>query len=136
MMADMVKQILFVMVCVSFCGCVATKTVGDLTVTGVVLDAETGQPLEGAEVYLRYLAQSNFGVHSKDGTSVFTDSQGRFHFPPEKIRLWGGWGPLTGYMKDWPEVHYRKRGYKPDGKAFIHPSFDTFRNMRLLLAPE
>ena len=130
------KQVLYVLLCLSLGGCMTTKTVGDLTVTGVVLDAETGKPIEGAEVYLRYLAQSNFGVHSKDGTPVLTDSQGRFRVPPQKIRLWGGYGPLTGYMKDWPEVHYRKTGYKPDGKAFMHPSLDTYREMRLQLVPE
>lgn len=132
----MKKQILCVLVCMLTCGCVATKTVGNLSVTGVVLDADTSQPLEGAEVYLRYLAQSNFGVHSKDGTPVTTDSRGRFHVPPEKIRLWGGWGPLTGYMKDWPEVHYRKTGYKPDGKAFMNPSLDKYQNMLLRLESE
>ncbi len=133
----MMKQIVCMMVCLLFCGCVTTQTVGDLTVTGVVSDVETGLPLEGAEVFLRYLAQSNFGVHSKDGTPVITDSQGRFQVPPEKIRLWGGgWGPLTGYIKDWPEVHFRKTGYKPDGKAFMHPSLDKYQNMRLRLEPE
>mgnify|MGYP000134109070 CR=1 FL=1 len=132
----MMKQVVCVLVCLSFCGCITTKTVGDLTVTGVVLDAETSQPLEGAEVYLRYLAQSNFSDHSKDGTPVSTDSQGRFRVPPEKIRLWGGWGQLTGYIKEWPEVHYRKTGYKPDGKAFMRPSFGAYQDMRLLLVPE
>ena len=130
------KQVLYVLLCLLLGGCIATKTVGDLTVTGVILVAETGQPLEGAEVYLIYLAHSNFGVHSKDGTPVLTDSQGRFRISPQKIRLWGGYGPLTGYMQDWPAVHYRKTGYKPDGKAFMHPSLDTYREMRLQLVPE
>ena len=130
------KQILCLLICLSLCGCITTKTVGGLTVTGVVLDDETEQPLEGAEVFLRYLAQSNFGVHSKDGTPASTDVQGQFRIPPEKIRLWGGWGPLTGYIKEWPEVHYRKNGYKPDGKAFMRPSFETYQNMQLRLIPE
>ncbi len=129
------KQIVCLLACLLSCGCITTKTVGELTVNGVVSDARTGQPLEGAEVYLRYLAQSNFGVHSKDGTPVRTDSQGQFRKPPEKIRLWGGWGPLTGYIKEWPEVHYRKAGYKPDAKAFMRPSLNTYRDMRLPLEP-
>ncbi|WP_339133715.1 MAG: hypothetical protein WGN25_13495 [Candidatus Electrothrix sp. GW3-4] len=131
------KQVLWVLLCLSLCSCMTTKIVGGgIVVNGTVADARTGRPLEGAEVFLRYLAQSNFGVHSKDGTPVHTDSMGRFLLPSEEIRLWGGWGPLTGYIKEWPEVHYRKAGYQPDGKAFMHPSLNTYRDMQLRLEPE
>jgi hypothetical protein len=125
---------LTILLCVG--GCVTTRTVGDFAVSGTVVDTTTGKPLEGAEVVLHYYAQSNFKVDHKYTVPVVTDSDGKFYIEPQKIRLWGGIGPLSGYIKEFPGVQYRMEGYCEGSKAFMNPSLEKYRDMRLELRPD
>ena len=117
-------------------GCVTTKTVGDFPVFGIVVDETSGRPLEGAEVVLHYYAQSNFKVDNKYTEPVVTDSDGKFHVEPQKIRLWGGSGSLSGYIKEFPGLQYSKEGYCEGSKAFMSPSIEKYQDMRLTLRPD
>jgi hypothetical protein len=120
-------------VSISSMGCVTTKTVGDFPVFGTVVDEATGKPLQGAEVVLHYYGSSNFKTDNKYTEPVLTDSAGRFRIEPQKIRLWGGYGPLTGYIKEFPGLIYRMEGYCENSKAYMNPKVEKYQNMRLKL---
>ncbi len=86
-------------------------------VRGVVVDAETGQPLDGVIVVAQWVLFAAGPGHGGHGprlhvVEVLTDAEGRFYIP--------GWGPkpnprypFTGLLDRDPMLSFFKPGYRP-----------------------
>lgn len=79
-------------------------------ITATVVDAETGQPIEGVVVVADWRLKGGFEGGNPVGhlavMEAVTDKAGVFHFP--------GWGPRLslGILRDWePELLFFKNGY-------------------------
>ena len=82
------------------------------------------------------MARSNFNADDKYTEPAVTDSDGKFYIEPHRFRLWGGYGPLTGYINEFPGLQYSKEGYCDGSKAFMYPKVETYQNLRLELRPD
>lgn len=77
-------------------GCAITHEYGPYR--GKVVEKETGEPIEGAVVFLRfYTGSGNIGgmtSHYADAVETLTDAEGGFMIPPHRVntfRLLHGW---------------------------------------------
>jgi hypothetical protein len=60
---------------------------------GEIVDADTGQPIEGAVVVVAWTHTSNFfqdGRHEVDAREAVTDAQGRWEIPERPMPPWEG----------------------------------------------
>lgn len=100
-------------------------------IRGLVVDAETGQPLEGVIVAAQWVL---FIARPADGTygprlhvlETVTDTTGAYQFP--------GWGPKPNPRYPFssldtrdPEMSFFKPGYKPEGVDNRYESNDVVR---------
>ena len=107
------KSTLVFTISLLLCSCVTvTKLVGIFDVTGIVVSAETGKPLNGVKVILSHEAVSAFsGSTSIVLGSEFTDNLGHFFIPQNPTKIVGGIGGGSGYIMEWPTVSFIKDGY-------------------------
>lgn len=77
---------------IMFCGCTITHRFGPFM--GKVVDAETGEPIEGAAVLIGfYTKTSSVGGwvwRFADAIETLTDAEGKFQFPSKRITLFRG----------------------------------------------
>jgi len=83
------KYLLTFFVLLLFTGCTISHTYGPYR--GKVIDLETGEPIEGAVVFVRFLTEgllSPGGVVSSfaDAVEILTNSNGEFEIPAQKIK--------------------------------------------------
>jgi hypothetical protein len=107
------KSALVAVISLLLCSCVTvTKSVGTFDVIGIVVNAETGKPLNEVKVVLSHEA-----VTASDGSisivlgSAFTDNLGNFFIPKNPTEIVGGVGGLSGYIMEWSTVSFIKDGY-------------------------
>jgi hypothetical protein len=80
-------------------GCAITHTYGPYK--GKVVDKETGEPIEGAVVFMRFFTEG-IGPHTKyiDAIEVLTDDNGEFEIPRQRINtfrvfhVWDKYAPV------------------------------------------
>lgn len=85
------------------------------TITGKVVDAETGKPIEGAVVNVEWTVTKGFGNTYKESYKVIeavTDKDG-------KVTISGVFNPFV----DPPSVTFYKKGYVAWNNKFIFPNF-------------
>lgn len=69
-------------------GCAITHEYGPYT--GTVVDKETGEPIEGAVVFMSFYTGTIWAVggrvsHYADAVEVLTDAKGEFNVPPQRV---------------------------------------------------
>jgi len=123
-------------------GCAITHKFGPYN--GKVVDMESGEPIEGAVVFLRFFSEFGFspgGAMSRyaDALETFTDSNGEYSVPPHRVTvfhvgsMWDddnvmaiifkpGYGAYNGWMRD------------KEGKIFKLPKLKTREERRLNLS--
>ena len=114
-------------------GCILTTSAGGYPANGQVVDKQSGTPIEGVRVRLKYSTDSPYGRHDKYSERVVSNTQGAFHIPAEEIQLWGGSGGLAGRINEWPAVELSKRGYCEQTFSFSEPGVATYQDMILEL---
>jgi hypothetical protein len=84
-------------------------------ITGIVVDAETGQPIEGAVVLVEWTKTTGIGLVSTDSYKVFealTDSEG-------KVKIEG----MTDLFVNDPHVSVYRKGYVLWNNQYIFPGW-------------
>ncbi len=92
-----------------FSGCYAT-------ITGTVIDAETGEPIEGAVVFVEWTVTKGLGLTYHEVYKIIevaTDKNGRF-------TISGTYNPLV----DPPDILIYKAGYAAWNNKFIFPNYE------------
>jgi len=125
------------LVCLSwlFPGCVFARPLVYVakSVSGQVVDADTGQPLEGVIVTINWELTGGMHHYPQGQAHVdetITDAQGKFTFP--------GWGPkpaaVTAHLyESTPQLLFFKSGY---GWAKCVSDLDTYVNTRIPLSSD
>jgi len=98
----------------------APSTLFGKRIDGVVLDANTGQPVSGAYVTYRWEGEAMGGAFSGHNAPVIcyhaaaavTDAQGRFHIEPWEKK------PKYKTMNEEPYAEVYARGYVPEQTVF------------------
>jgi len=98
----------------------APSTLFGKRIDGVVLDANTGQPVSGAYVTYRWEGEAMGGAFSGHNAPVIcyhaavavTDAQGRFHIEPWEKK------PKYKTMNEEPYAEVYARGYVPEQAVF------------------
>ena len=87
--AVLVLLVALVMVMVTS-GCTITHQFGPFS--GTVVEAETGEPIEGAVVLIGFYTKGNsvggWVYRFADAVEALTDAKGEFHFPPKRVTLY------------------------------------------------
>lgn len=111
-----IKHVIFVIAIIFLTtGCYAT-------ITGTVVDAETGQPIEGAVVLVQWTVTKGLGLtyHERYKViEVITDKEGKF-------TVSGVYNPLV----DLPEVVIYKKGYVAWRNDFIFPNYEKRKDFK------
>jgi hypothetical protein len=120
--------ILFTIVGLALSGCTITHKFGPFS--GKVVDAKTGEPIEGAVVLIGFHTMSfslgGWSWHFADAIETFTDDKGEFSFPPKRVNL-------IRFMSFWDKeckISILKPGYGAypgHPKTFSVPKLETKR---------
>ena len=84
-------------------------------ITGIVVDAETGQPIEGAVVLVEWTKTSGIGLRATESYKVFealTDAEG-------KVKIEG----MTDLFVNDPHVSVYRKGYVLWNNEYIFPGW-------------
>ncbi|THB73905.1 MAG: hypothetical protein D6B25_14390 [Desulfobulbaceae bacterium] len=114
-------------------GCVTYKRIGGYEIYGLVIDSISLKPVAGVDVSARYEAVSMYGNHSEILVSGVTGDDGRFKMSVPKTTKWGGTGGLSGYVSEWPSLHYTKEGYCKMSVSFKDPTIKKYQDIELKL---
>jgi hypothetical protein len=90
--------------------------------TGTVVDAETGKPIEGAVVLVEWTKKTGIGDYHTESVKVveaMTDKQGKF-------TVSGIFDPFV----DAPDVTVYKKGYVAWSSRWIFPGYENRTNFR------
>jgi hypothetical protein len=111
------KSLLLVLTALSLQACATTHTYSAKPITATVVDAETGEPLEGVNVVAQWVLHDPWptwgGAGALELIEAVTDRNGQFHIPGwegkavPKDRL-----PGTRLSNGDPEIIFFKSGYK------------------------
>lgn len=112
--------------------CVMPVQIGGFPIAGVVLDDDSGLPIEGARVHA-YFARSSFYGPSDEILigDVRTDQFGRFNFEVDRQTRLGGTGGWSGRIKSLPSFNFEKEGYCKMGLVHTEVSSHTERSKRI-----
>ncbi|MCC7202475.1 MAG: carboxypeptidase regulatory-like domain-containing protein [Nitrospirae bacterium] len=92
------------------------------TITGKVLDAETGEPVEGAVVLVEWTKTKGFGLTYTESYKVIeavTDKEG-------KVMISGTFNPLVNP----PDLTVYKKGYVAWNNKFIFPKYEKRKDFK------
>ena len=93
----MIKKIIPLIIILLLSGCAVSHTYGPYT--GTVVEKETGDPINGAVVFLQFYTFGLFGISQyEDAVEVMTSQKGEFHVPPVRVisrlpTLFSKWDP-------------------------------------------
>ncbi len=127
-------KILSILLLISVTGCIPAYTIRyDETFSGKVVDAETGEPVEGVVVLGVWYVSMIYGLKYYDARETVTGKNGEFSIPGKGLRIMSNLEPVTvmifkagyryveGTWKSFKEGFYYKDKIKWEGDMPIIP---------------
>lgn len=96
--------------------------------SGKVVDAKTGEPIEGAVVCMQWSGGGFFGIVASGCIALYetkTDKKGRYYIPSQRLSLWS-WFKSSGkeaamvYKDGYNAYEVSSNDFEPVGRSFGH----------------
>ena len=116
---SLICRLLLILGALSLQACATMHTYSAKPITATVVDAETGEPLEGVNVVAHWVLRNRMtwgGVGDLELLETVTDKNGKFHFQGWEGKIPWALGPYeTRLSNEDPAMIFFKNGYKPSG---------------------